>query len=109
MVDTAAAADDRWFFGHPKPLAFLAFTEAWERFSFYGMQTLLVLYMTKQLLLSGHVENIVGFAPFLAMVRWLFHIDASPQAVASATYGLYGLLVYVTPIVGGLLADTVLG
>jgi POT family proton-dependent oligopeptide transporter len=102
-------ADDRAFFGHPKALAYLSFTEAWERFSFYGMQTLLVLYMTKQLLLSGHVENIAGFPAYLAMVRWLFHIDATPQAVASATYGLYGLLVYVTPLVGGILADTVLG
>ncbi|MDB5435118.1 MAG: major facilitator superfamily protein, partial [Phenylobacterium sp.] len=44
---TAVTADDRAFFGHPKGLAFLAFTEAWERFSYYGMQTLLALYMTK--------------------------------------------------------------
>ena len=57
-------AADRAFFGHPKGLFYLAFTEAWERFSFYGMTALLVLYMVDQLLLPGHVENIAGFAAF---------------------------------------------
>lgn len=104
-----AIDQDRAFLGHPRALGYLSFTEAWERFSFYGMQTLLVLYMTKQLLLSGHVENIAGFPAYLAFVRALFQIDASPQAVASATYGLYGMLVYVTPLIGGALADGVLG
>ena len=44
------AGTDRGFLGHPRGLAFLGFTEAWERFSYYGMQTLLVLYMVAQLL-----------------------------------------------------------
>ena len=55
---------ERAFFGHPKGLAYLAFTEAWERFSYYGMTALLVLYMVNQLLLPGHVEHVVGFAAF---------------------------------------------
>src|SRR5215472_10306953 len=57
----AADTHDTAFFGHPKGLAYLAFTEAWERFSYYGMQTLLVLYMIHQLLLPGHVEHVLGF------------------------------------------------
>ena len=46
------------FGGHPKALYFLAFTELWERFSFYGMTSLLTLYMVKQLLLPGHAEHV---------------------------------------------------
>ena len=64
------SVDDRSFFGHPKGLFFLAFTEAWERFSFYGMTALLVLYLVNQLLLPGHVENIVGFAGFRSARRF---------------------------------------
>src|SRR5437773_10276285 len=64
------AASD--FFGHPKGLAFLAFTEAWERFSYYGMSALVVLYMVNQLLLPGHVEHVVGFAAFRSMIEGTF-------------------------------------
>ena len=78
MTAAAFEANDRWFMGHPKGLAVLAFTEAWERFSYYGMQTLLVLYMAHQLLLPGHVEHIVGLQPFRAIPR-----ASSPTATAS--------------------------
>ena len=57
------------FLGHPIGLAYLSFAEAWERFSYYGMQTLLVLYMTKQLLLAPHVDRILGFGPFRAFLE----------------------------------------
>ena len=72
-----ASVDDRAFFGHPKGLFFLAFTEAWERFSFYGMTALLVLYMVNQLLLPGHVEHIAGFAAFRSVARACFTRGAS--------------------------------
>ena len=52
--------EDRSFIGHPRGLGYIAFAEAWERFSYYGMQALLVLYMINRLLLSGHVEHIAG-------------------------------------------------
>ena len=95
---------DRAFLGHPKGLGYLAFTEAWERFSYYGMQSLLVLYMAKQLLLPGHVENIAFFSDF----RRLFgHLDGA--ALASAIFGTYAALVYFTPTLGGLIADRWLG
>lgn len=94
----------RSFLGHPVGLGYLAFTEAWERFSFYGMQTLLALYMTKALLLPGHVENVVLFESFRALYGGL-----DGQALASAIFGTYTAVVYVTPILGGYLADKVLG
>ena len=96
------AASER--FGHPKGLFYLAFSEAWERFSFYGMQALLVLYMGEHLLLPGHVEHVAGLAAFRAAV---FTVTGplTPAAFASVTFGLYGGLVYVTPLIGGFLAD----
>ncbi len=99
---------DRSFLGHPKGLGFLAFAEAWERFSYYGMLALLVLYLAQQLLLPGHVENVVGFGPFRSAIEAVYG-PLSPQALASVIVGLYTGLVYLTPIAGGLLADRVLG
>jgi proton-dependent oligopeptide transporter, POT family len=64
MADASVpvTANDTSFLGHPKGLAYLAFTEAWERFSYYGMAALVVLYMVQELLLPGHIENVVGMA-----------------------------------------------
>ena len=110
MTSTSPVAEktEKTFFGHPVGLFYLSFTEAWERFSYYGMQTLLVLYMTKQLLFPPHVGRIVGFGAFRAGLESVYgHL--TPVALASATFGLYAGLVYVTPILGGLLADRVLG
>src|SRR5436190_5407904 len=109
MTTTTAVAGDRAFFGHPRALGYLAFTEAWERFSYYGMQSLLVLYMTKTLLLSPHVEQIAGFEAFKGFIQAIYHPGVSTQKLASAIFGLYSSLVYLTPIFGGLLADRLLG
>src|SRR3546814_15708025 len=73
------------------------------------MQSLLVLYMTKQLLLSGHVEKIAGFSAFHAFIETIYHPGLSTQALSSAIFGLYTSLVYLTPILGGIIADRVLG
>jgi POT family proton-dependent oligopeptide transporter len=101
----AAPPSDTAFFGHPKGLAYLAFTEAFERFSFYGMQTLLGLYLVHYLLLPDHVGNVAGFAAF----RHFFFGDLDGQPLQSAITGNYFALVYFTPIFGGLLADGWLG
>jgi POT family proton-dependent oligopeptide transporter len=107
MTTTTVADGDRAFFGHPRALGYLAFTEAWERFSYYGMNTLLVLYMTRHLLLPGHAENVVG----LSVLRGVFEHGhpMSAQALAALIGGTYGALVYLTPMLGGLLADWLLG
>lgn len=98
----------RTFLGHPLGLGYLVFAEAWERFSYYGMMSLLVLYMGQQLLLPGHVEHVAGFAAFRRAIEGVYgHL--SPAALASAIFGLYAGLVYLTPIAGGILADRVLG
>src|SRR5438270_4338065 len=101
-----SSKDDRGFLGHPKGLAYLAFTEAWERFSYYGMSALLVLYMVSQLLLPGHVEQVVGFATFRSWIEHAFG-PLSTQALASEIFGLYSGFVYFTPVLGGWLGDRV--
>jgi POT family proton-dependent oligopeptide transporter len=97
---------ERTFFGHPFGLAYLAFTEAWERFSYYGMAALLVLYMLNQLLLPGHVEHVVGFAAFRGLIEGAFG-PLSTQALASQIFGLYSGFVYFTPVIGGWLGDRI--
>ena len=105
----AANEADHSFVGHPRGLAYLAFAEAWERFSYYGMQTLLVLYMVSQLLHPGHIERIVGFTAFRTAVERAYGGPLSTVALASAIFGLYTGLVYLTPIAGGIIADRWLG
>jgi len=95
-------------FGHPRGLTFLFATEMWERFSYYGMRALLVLYMVKYLLLAPHADNVFGFAAFRSWLEAMFGpLDTQP--LASQIYGFYTGLVYLTPIFGGLLADRALG
>jgi POT family proton-dependent oligopeptide transporter len=101
-------SDDRAFFGHPRGLAYLAFTQVWERFSFYGMQALLTLYMVHQLLLPGHVENVLGFGGFRHAVEAVFG-PLSNLALASQIFGLYTGFVSLTPLLGAWLGDRVLG
>ena len=94
-------------FGHPKGLTFLFTTEMWERFSYYGMRSLLVLYMTKYLL-ARQPDSALGLAGLKSALETVFGpLDVQP--LSSQIYGLYTALVYLTPIFGGLLADRVLG
>lgn len=89
-VDAATApyVQDTRFFGHPRGLATLFFTEMWERFSYYGLRPLLVLFMAAALADGG------------------FGFDRSQ---ASAIVGIYGALVYVASLPGGWVADRLLG
>jgi len=103
---TIADHADRAFLGHPKGLGYLAFTEAWERFSYYGMQTLLVLYMVKYLLLPGQIERVAMLESFRSLP---LYSGLEGQPLASAIFGTYAACVYLTPILGGLLADRWLG
>lgn len=79
---------DTAFMGHPKPLRSLFFTEMWERFSYYGIRPLLVLFMTSAIAAGG------------------LGID---DANASAIYGIFAGSMYLMPILGGWLADNWLG
>ncbi len=82
------AHQDRSFFGHPRGLSTLFFTEMWERFSYYGMRALLLLYMTAPVAAGG-----LGF-------------DA---AQGGAVYGLYTSMVYMACLPGGWIADRLIG
>jgi proton-dependent oligopeptide transporter, POT family len=79
---------DRSFFGHPRGLSTLFFTEMWERFSYYGMRALLILFMTAPLASGG-----LGF----------------DTASAGAVYGLYTSMVYMMTLPGGWIADRLIG
>ncbi len=90
VVDVATTAtdrppvlDDRSLMGHPRGLGLLFVTEMWERFSYYGMRAILVLYLVNAL-------------------KW-------DTARAANLYGTYTMLVYLTPLIGGYLADRIIG
>lgn len=100
--------ESRGFLGHPAGLAYIVFTEAWERFSFYGMQALLVLYMATYLLHPGTVEGVTGFTAFQGWIESVFG-DLSIQALASQIFGIYIGLIYFMPVIGGYLGDRILG
>ena len=101
-------AESTDLFGHPRGLTFLFTTEMWERFSYYGMRSLLVLYMTKYLLLPDHAGSVAGLDTLKHALESVFGpLDVQP--LSSQIWGLYTGLVYFTPIFGGLLADRVLG
>jgi len=95
-------------FGHPRGLTYIVLTEMWERFSFYGMQALLMLYMTGSLLKSGTVEGVWGFAQLRAVVEGVTG-PLSTQALAAQLFGIYVALVYFCPIVGGWIGDQLTG
>ncbi len=97
------------FLGHPKGLYVLFFTEMWERFSYYGMRSLLVLYMVKYLFLQPDVgQRVLGFTALRGMLEGMFG-PLAVQPLSSQIYGLYTGFVYFTPFFGGMLADRVLG
>jgi POT family proton-dependent oligopeptide transporter len=102
-IDTS---DD--LFGHPRGLTVLATTEMWERFSFFGMQALLMLYMTKYLLLPEHARNVVGLATYRAGLESVVG-KLSDLAFAAQTFGIYSGMIYVAPILGAWLGDRKLG
>ena len=79
----AVASEDKRFFGHPRGLYVCFLTELWERFSFYGMRALLIFYLTEHFLFSDDKAFLI--------------------------YGAYSAMVYVMPVIGGMLADRYLG
>src|SRR5262245_29891655 len=97
------------WFGHPRGLFFLFLTEMWERFSYYGMRSLLVLYMIQYLFIQPDVgQHVLGFAAIRGMLVGVFG-PLDNQQLSSQIYGLYTAFVYLTPFFGGMLADRVIG
>ncbi len=83
-----AARADTSFYGHPRGLATLFFTEMWERYSYYGTRALLILFMT-----AGTQGGGLGF----------------PVMKAGAVYGFYTASVYLMTLAGGWVADRIIG
>ena len=113
VIATLTAADrpptEGDWLGHPKGLVVLFLTETWERMSYYGMRSLLVLYMVKHLLVRPDVgAEVLGFSALRHALETAFGV-LTPQALSSQIYGLYTGFVYLTPFFGGMLADRVLG
>jgi POT family proton-dependent oligopeptide transporter len=117
MSQASTTSIEKTFLGHPRGLFVLFFTEMWERFSYYGMRGLLKLYMVNYLfvasrqLLQGNKDKMVSGDPH-SVIGWdtiRNLIDSDPNAVvgahASVIYGWYTGLVYLTPLLGGYLAD----
>lgn len=99
----------RTLFGHPAGLTFLFATEMWERFSYYGMRALLVLYLVKFVLLHPHVEHVLFYMPIKQFYETLVGHPLAPQPLSSLIYGTYTGLIYATPWLGGWIADRYLG
>jgi POT family proton-dependent oligopeptide transporter len=98
----------RDFLGHPEGLTVLFATEMWERFSYFGNAALVVLYMVKYLFEPSRVEAVLGYRAVKGGLEFLFG-PLDPQPLASQLFGFYTGLAYFMPILGGLLADRVLG
>ena len=104
-----AAVPERTILGHPRGLFVLFFAEMWERMSYYGMRSLLVLYMVNHLFIRPDVgQKVLGFTALKGALEAAFGPMAN-QALSSQVYGLYTGFVYLTPFFGGLLADRLLG
>jgi POT family proton-dependent oligopeptide transporter len=99
---------NRTLFGHPPGLAFLFGTEMWERFSYYGMRALLTFYMVDFLFLGAEPSRVVGYGTMKAGLEAVYG-PLGPQPLAALIYGLYTALVYLTPLAGGAIADTLIG
>ncbi|RMG80662.1 MAG: MFS transporter, partial [Bacteroidetes bacterium] len=84
-----ASVKEKTLFGHPVGLFYLFFAETWERFSYYGMRALLVLYIVDEFFLNLN--------------------EAAREEKAFGIYGAYGSLVYATPLIGGIIADRFIG
>ncbi|MGN6514964.1 MAG: peptide MFS transporter [Rhizomicrobium sp.] len=98
-------------FGHPRGLTYLFTTEMWERFSYYGMRAILVLYLTNFLLLQPTVDHVIGYHAIKHLFEVVFN-GGKPLAIqpfSSLIYGNYTAFVYLTPFFGGIIADRWLG
>lgn len=99
---------DTAFFGHPRALGFIVATECGYAFAYYGMVTILTLYMTHQLFQPGHVGNIWGFGEYSRFMEQFFG-KKTPLALASLTFGMATSVGYLTPMLGGIVGDRILG
>jgi len=96
------------FLGHPIGLSFLFGTEMWERFCYYGMRAILTYYMVDFLFLHGEPQHVLFYGTIKSVMESMYG-PLGPQPLAALIYGLYTASTYLTGVIGGVLADRVLG
>jgi POT family proton-dependent oligopeptide transporter len=105
------AVKERTLLGHPIGLSYLFTTEMWERFSYYGMRAILIYTLINYLLLQPTAESVVGYHALKHLFELIYNggQPLAPQPFSSLIYGNYTAFVYLTPVIGGLIADRWLG
>lgn len=112
MATTSATAKKpRELIGHPVGLSYLFFTEASERFSYYGMRAILIYTLVNYLLLHQAAGTVVGYNALKHILELIYNggKPLAPQPLSSIIYGNYTSFVYLTPLLGGLIADRWIG
>jgi POT family proton-dependent oligopeptide transporter len=96
------------FLGQPIGLSFLAGTEMWERFCYYGMRALLTYYMVDFLFIGGQPDHVIGYSAVKSVLQAIYG-KLGPQPLAALIYGTYTASTYLTGIIGGTVADRYIG
>ncbi len=102
---------ERTLFGHPIGLSYLFTTEMWERFSYYGMRAILIYTLVNYLLLQPTADSVIGYHALKHFIELIYNSGRplGPQPLSSIIYGNYTSFVYLTPVIGGIIADRWLG
>ena len=109
MSNPSPSSPEPTWLGHPRGLVVLFVAEMWERMSYYGMRSLLVLYMIQHLFVRpDHAAGVLGYDALSNALQAAFG-PLGTQALSSQVYGLYTGFVYLSPLFGGLLADRLIG
>jgi proton-dependent oligopeptide transporter, POT family len=105
------ADKSRELFGHPIGLTYLFTTEMWERFSYYGMRAILVLFLVNYVLLHPTADGVIGYQTMKHFFESIYNGGAplDVQPLSSIIYGHYTAFVYLTPLIGGIIADQWIG
>ncbi len=109
MSDRSARSEpETTFLGHPVGLSLLFGTEMWERFAYYGMRALLIYYMVDFLFQPGDATGVIGYSAIKHGLQAVYG-PLSPEPLGALIYGFYTALVYLTPLIGGAIADNLIG
>jgi POT family proton-dependent oligopeptide transporter len=108
---TDGIVKERTLFGHPIGLTHLFFTEAAERFSYYGMRAILIYTLVNYLLLQPAADTVLGYHTLKHIFEFIYNggKTLAPQPLSSFIYGHYAAFVYLTPLFGGIIADRWIG
>jgi len=111
MTTQTEAGKESTLFGHPVGLTYLFTTEMWERFSYYGMRAILIYTLVYYILLHPVVDHVIGYHTLKHLLEVVFNggRTLAPQPLSSLIYGNYTAFVYLTPFIGGAIADRWLG